>query len=371
METIIFFYRKRGLEHPLIEAVGQGSYVLVKAGMEAGKDSWFGRTVSGGEAVFADGKAEYAGGEKAFTGKEVESTGRGKAFTGKEVESTGRGKAFTGGKTLIPAVKALFMKRPKLGEIRERYAQKKHIKQMERQRAQDEERRKQEILQVQEEMQMMCSRIFSLIEDRADCACVYGDGLKSCLQGGGEIGRLWRECWNVEEFRDGFSLRWVRLLLPEAVCHHFVVLGTAPCIPEVLEECARRMKSLRWVLEKDFLESHEEELEDFAENFYEENGLAVSLEPVSGKRGYWSIRSDGRECVNVLDFTGGDGCFTGAAEGSVWLDMGASEEKYRRIRQRSSGVRYVSLKELWRQTQKQWDCLDTVGKSGYNTQKNW
>lgn len=335
METIIFFYRKRGLTAPLVEAIGQGSYVLVKVGLEAGKDSWFGQAIP--EA--------------------------GEPKTAETMENPRQSVFFK-----LP----LFHGHPfSFRQLREQRAQKERQRQQELLEKHREKLRRQELLQVREQVRGLCGKLCSLVEDIGESACVYGDGLRSCLLGSGEVGRLWREYWSAEEFCAGFELQWVGLLLPEAVCHHFVVLGTAPCIPSVLERCVCRMKSLRWILEADFLESHEEKLEEFAENFYQENGLAVSLEPVSGRNAYGRIRLDCGEPVNVLDFSGGNGTFVGdAAAGSVWLDMSASEEKKRRIEQRNGRIRYVSLKELWRQVQKQCHCLDTGGKNRYNTQKN-
>ena len=141
--------------------------------------------------------------------------------------------------------------------------------------------------------------------------------------------------------------------MPLAVRHHFIILGEASCIPELLHQCADRMKSLRWVIDEAYGRTHWEEMEDFAENFYQEQGLAVTIEQVQGKYGFERLQLVCKEPVNILDFTGEIMVSAGwAAKGSIWLDMWSSEEKCRRITRRSGEIQYFSLREKWRQTQK-------------------
>lgn len=60
------------------------------------------------------------------------------------------------------------------------------------------------------------------------------------------------------------------------------------------------------------------------------------------------LRSYGVPCL-VLDFTeAADVPVTGLRPGSMWWDMGAMEEKRHLLEDRPLGVRYVSLKTLWR-----------------------
>ena len=60
------------------------------------------------------------------------------------------------------------------------------------------------------------------------------------------------------------------------------------------------------------------------------------------------LRSYGVPCL-VLDFTGvADVPVTGLRQGSMWWDMGAMEEKRHLLEDRPLGVRYVSLRTLWR-----------------------
>lgn len=163
-----------------------------------------------------------------------------------------------------------------------------------------------------------------------------------------------RECWvrgilPLQEFEDYLQPKWVRKLLPFARNHHFVILGSVPCLQQLLCEMAPRMKSLLWIA-PDL--TYQEQLEDFAEDFYQEYGLAMTLHflPVGGTYGQMRI-SDHRysEPVNVLDFSDGRHVpvFNPPA-GSVWLDMASVQEKERRIKARRLQVTYISLKKMWR-----------------------
>ena len=43
MDTILYFYRKRGLERPQTEPVGLKAYLLIRIGMDVDEGQWFGR----------------------------------------------------------------------------------------------------------------------------------------------------------------------------------------------------------------------------------------------------------------------------------------------------------------------------------------
>ena len=135
---------------------------------------------------------------------------------------------------------------------------------------------------------------------------------------------------------------------------HFVILGTAPGLPEVLEAHARRMKSLRWFL----LEAEwGEELSAFVEDFYTEYGLAIELRLLEDGAALKRLRLFCGEPVIVVDFTGESYMAVPAVpEGSVWLDMFSVEEKRRRILARGKDITYFSMKEIWKNAQKRCNC---------------
>lgn len=183
------------------------------------------------------------------------------------------------------------------------------------------------------------------VDERLELYSVYESEL-AFLTGEDGVAGVWNRCWGMPEFRDYCSLRWAEPLVEEAVGPRFVLLGTAEAVPEVLKQCASRMKSLRWILPAE--ECGGEAL-DLAEEFCEEYGLAVNPEPWRGDR--VCLRFSGEEPpVCVLDFAGEGAVYGGdLPERSVWIDFCSAEEKERRFRRLAPELRYVSLKKYWRE----------------------
>lgn len=170
---------------------------------------------------------------------------------------------------------------------------------------------------------------------------------------------LWRKYLPLEEFHGYTERFWMEQVFSQGVRlpaspPHFVILGTAPGLPEVLEAHARRMKSLRWVL---LAAEWDEELSVFAEDFYTEYGLAIELQILEDTAALRRLRLFCGEPVNVVDFTGESYMAVSAVpEGSVWLDMFSVEEKRRRILARGKNITYFSMKEIWKNAQKRCNC---------------
>lgn len=241
-------------------------------------------------------------------------------------------------------------------------------------RDQERERRLAVRARAMEEVEGAIGRLAKEIEEFADglrdCYYVYEDSLRRVLLPREEssarnrepdvlveealLPLLWQKHFQGEAFR-GYGQRfWVEQLLPQAVHPHFVILGTAPCLFDVIEKWAGRMKSLRWILEET---DCDEELLGFVEDFCTEYGLAIMLEPLQGAVALKRLRLTCLQPVNVLDFTGE--AYMGASDipkGSVWLDMFSVEEKQRRIMARYTGITYVSLKEKWKTVQRRCVC---------------
>lgn len=182
----------------------------------------------------------------------------------------------------------------------------------------------------------------------------YPNGRNPKAGGEKTLACLWRECFQVAEFTGYGQLFWAKQLLPEKGPDHFVILGTAPCIYEMVEGLARRMKSLSWILLE---EDYDGPCQDFVEDFYTEYGLAAAMRPVESKTALRRIRLEYVMPVNVIDFTGEARiAVTGLAEGSIWLDMMSVEEKRRRVEGQGRGIAYFSLKQKWRHAQKRCIC---------------
>lgn len=173
----------------------------------------------------------------------------------------------------------------------------------------------------------------------------------------------WRKYWAIPEFEDYHEYMWVRKLMQNTIPGHYMVLGYADCLPEILCENAAKMRSFKWFLQE---KEHTQEVQDFIEDFYEEYGLAVEVRTV--KEEWVGVRPSSAVPVNVLDFTREEKLSAwDVADGSIWLDMDSMDGKNRRMEARNPKVSYFSLKKQWKQRQKEGFHLDTINKNGYNT----
>lgn len=324
MDTILYFYKKKEIEYPFIEAIRQSTYMLIRVGMDVEPYRWF-----------------------------MQSLPRRRPMPEILAEDSRK-----------PEVREWFSVRG----FQARWELRAHRKEWKRYQSQIDTLAARCRENVEALISEMMQELLRYASGLSDCRCVYDKTVRDVLYGDNPVSAIWQSLWRAEEFTGYMELSWVRQLMASAHHPHFVVLGEAPCIPELLQQSAERMKSLRWIVEDTWAEAHDEELEDFAESFYQEQGLAVTIERVWGKQGFRKLRLVCREPSNILDFTGEDRISPGeTAKGSVWLDMCSSAEKCRWITRRSTGIQYYSLREKWRQTQKKSYCLDTVDKNEYNT----
>ena len=377
MDTILFFYRKKDLKEAFVEPVGLKSHMLIRVGLNVGEGEWFGirpDMSSEGERAEKDAlKQEALPGQEEYRDSLREKL-----------------RGFAGGFLRLFGC---------FREQRERRHQRGKASQRERRHREREEallrekrcrEREERICAIRDGMRKLSWEILELIQEGDRCFAVYEDGIRKALVGRGEsfgdfpepgaergdriLPFLWRRYMDFAEFSGYTQPFWVGLLLPHAVYSHYVILGVAPCIPAILEQCAPRMKSLKWVLPES---SCGQEILEFVEDFYLEYGLAISLRTLPDETGYQRLDSLCTLPSNIFDFAGGS-CLKTAdiAVGSVWLDFGSVEEKKRRIEGRCPGVAYFSLKDKWRRAQRR--CkepllpeslyyLDTCNKSGYNT----
>lgn len=184
-----------------------------------------------------------------------------------------------------------------------------------------------------------------LLDEYGDNYIVYGD--ISTVYGDDLIRS--QNLIPLPEFDAYRDPKWIRRLLAHAVHDDFIVLGDASCLFEILRGLAPRMKTLLWIA-PDL--TAQEQTEDFAEDFYQEYGLAIDLRFLPDGGTYSRTRiPDGhfRGPVNVLDFTGDKYVPDFAPPtGSVWLDFDSLPAKERRIESRRLKVVYISLQKEWR-----------------------
>lgn len=190
--------------------------------------------------------------------------------------------------------------------------------------------------------------------------CVYEKALTEKIDSA-----RWRQYWNIPEF-DAYNERmWVDKLMPHTIPGGFLILGYADCLAQILCENARKMRSVKWWLKEKQCTS---DLQVFLEDFYEEYGLAVEVHLLENEADWFGVRPSSVVPVNVLDFTGEEKLSAcDVARGSIWLDMDSLDGKWERMEARNPGINYFSLKNQWKQRQKEAICLDTINKNGYNT----
>ncbi len=355
MDAILYFYQKKGITKPKVEPVGQKTYMLVRIGLDVEQDEWFGQKV---------------GREESGAGEDVQPK-----------EAGGRQRRFF-------LLGCLWDRCTARRERKKEEARRQAVKEAKRRL---EEERQERLRLVGQSVRELSEEALSLVVGTRDCFLVYEDSLRRHLttresevsegeergdeEAGGEtdwpvrnlyrkeLPILWKEGFPLPEFTRYTDPFWVELLAAEAVLPHFVVLGSAPCLFSLMERQAHRMKSLCFILmEKDLTQ----ELLDFTEDFYEEYGLAVTLQLFSPcSRSPW--RREGAEAMrrlglkgvraNIFDFTEEPHiAVSEAAPGSIWLDMRSMEEKRRRIEAKGDHVSYHSLKTKWRRAQKRCNC---------------
>lgn len=308
------------------------SYMLVRIGLNVGEEEWFGLNLREGEER-------------------------------KEDESRNLPANFPEKKERFPA--RFFRLFPRTGPGAKR---RKVREENERKRRQAER-----IGRTEEELEKLFQRIRELTGEPEDWRCVYESGVRKAVMEGGEriLPALWKKYFR-EEFDGYLQPFWMERLLSRAIHYDYVILGNCSGIYALLEKRARQIRSLRWLLPE---AEYDGELSDFAENLYMEYGLAIETETFQSREAFRKMRLVCGKPVNILDFTGDMYfCRAEAAEGSVWLDMSAREEKRYRIAGRPGGIRYESLKEMWKQARRRCeapklsDCPFRSGPQGMNNE---
>lgn len=344
MDTILYLYKKKGLKEPELEPVGLKTHMLIRIAVDVQKEEWFGIRL----------------GEQREREKQTEQSEQGAKSGPAERKMPQR--AEPSEISVLPFLRRLMRKR------QEQKRKKAEEQGRQRQAALEEER----IRAVEDSLRKLVSEIRELAGGPEECFCVYEDGVRRWLIREEEPGiaafgdsekparreqilpSLWEKYFRAEEFRAWQDRFWVDLLLTRAESEHYVILGTAPCLFSLIEDCARGMKSLSWFLQET---EYSEEIGEFIEDFYTEYGLAIILRTLEGPAAWRKLVLVCGQPVNVLDFTGEAKIpVSGVCGGSVWLDMLSVEEKQRRIAAQGRGIAYFSLKEYWKRAQKRCNC---------------
>lgn len=172
---------------------------------------------------------------------------------------------------------------------------------------------------------------------------VYEDSLEFLTLEDGMLATLWQQNWGCREFTSYTLPRWTLPLVRELPGPDFILLGVEAAIPEILEYCAPGMRSLTWVITDS---EDSEEMQDYIEYFYEEYGLAIGTQVCEKQIVFKTVARP----VCVLDFAGEKLTLEGALPaGSNWVDFSSDEKKELHLHRISPDTHYISLKKYWRE----------------------
>ena len=258
MDTILYFYQKRGLTAPYVEPVGLKKYMLIRIGLDVRQETWFG--------VGLTGECPGAGADRP-------EPFRGKGFSA-AVENGGK-KALTeaaaaGGRIRRRKIWQLWNLPGHLagGESGKFFTRKRRHGTRQGKEREAPEEGQEKIRRVRDIMGKLAAEAAELAGEGSRIWYVYEDSVRKCLTEKGEspsgeenpaqrqrklLPSLWEQYFEQKEFADYCGLFWAEQLLEKALLPHFVVLGTADCIFEILERKAERRHAaqFRKALEKD------------------------------------------------------------------------------------------------------------------------
>lgn len=323
MDTIIYFFQKRDPMQREITLMYQEDYLLAKVGICADRHSWFGSPLPCKPEAdeFAPDLTEN--GESAAEMQGSEGRFRRENTSGLN----------------------LFIRFRRRRQMREKQRELRRCRQEYMQKLQEYEEQRQELA---DGIQHLREEVFSEVEQAGgmgEVRGVYEDSLRFLTEDAGEAAACWRQIWDIPEFGDYQKIRWVRPLLEDVRHSHFILLGAADGIPEILARFARQMKSLQWYIKE---EDMSEDVQSWVDDFYEEYGLAPALRELAGENAFKRLKLKSEAPACVLDFSKESKLFAGnLAEGSIWLDFCSVDEKALRMTRQAPGVRYVSLKKYW------------------------
>ena len=193
-------------------------------------------------------------------------------------------------------------------------------------------------------------------DQRMHTYMVYSPAFEKWLRARG-YDALWQQWWKIPVYKEYGECSNLNILLqkiPGDSCpRNLLVLGEAPGISEWLPRLARGMRSVTFCGE-----NQPRNLEKIQEQLLNEYGMLAEWKTdlcqyKGGK-------------VLVLDYSGREKLYIWAVgRDSIWVDMTSMECRRHAIEDRNTGIRYISLKSIWREEILQ--TLDTANKIKYNT----
>jgi len=175
----------------------------------------------------------------------------------------------------------------------------------------------------------------------------------------------WLNAWGYPlyyDFATGENLRW---MLEQTAAKEWpgkaYILGSGMGIRDWIPLIADRVNVIEF-----YLEFATKGVEELQEMLLEEYGMLTRVHLTTGRE-YTGLYLRSQEPVLVIDFSGKEPMsVVGLKKGSVWMDMDSSVAKRHTMEDRSTGVKYYSLKTIWKREMLQ--TLDIISKFAYNTE---
>lgn len=174
----------------------------------------------------------------------------------------------------------------------------------------------------------------------------------------------WLNAWGhplYYDFANGENLEWMlKKTEPKVWPGRAYILGSGIGIRDWISLIADKVNAIEF-----YLEFATKGVEELQEMLLEEYGMLTRVHLTTGGE-YTKLRLHSEEPVMVIDFSGrAPVSVFGLKKGSIWVDMDAVEEKRHAMEDRRTGVKYYSLKTIWKREMLQ--TLDIISKFAYNT----
>lgn len=197
-------------------------------------------------------------------------------------------------------------------------------------------------------------------EEDINCACMVYEGMFAAWLNARKQEHYWAKLWNLPVYKEYQEEHNLFLLLRQIEKRQFpgrlVILGQPPGMHNWISSLARYVKEISL-----FSLSVPREFEALQDKLLSEYGLMIRWER--------SLQPQSPDPALVLDYCDRENVFIwGIPAGSIWIDMNSLEARRHGLRDRETGIRYLSLQRFWREEMIQ--TIDTARKILYNTKVN-
>jgi hypothetical protein len=224
--------------------------------------------------------------------------------------------------------------------------QKEHQKQQEKHQKLQEKYQKQQEKSLLHLINLLISTLAPYTAHAHSCSTIYDPAFSHWLDEK-RYRPLWDKYWTFRTFNSYRDPIFVDTLIKLGHSPHYLILGYDPYLPELLTSHARRLKSLRLIIDYE-----PKGLLNMLDDLYEEYGLAASCTILPREDEEHPFCQTVIDCPSpsiILDYSEETRLrITNLAAGCLWLDIDGDEEKRRRIDTYFPHTQYMSLGKLCR-----------------------